>query len=413
MMGSVQFFGQARGKSTPSVSAAAQLKETAEPLTGHAWALRVLSGFTGLGLVLSMTCAGFSIPARWVPATMTAALISGASFAVGGFLGFLFGIPRTPPGGETPANGDQRLPYLPNTNLEQISDWLTKILVGVGLTQIASLPIKLDALAEYGASCFGDSKAMSLAVLVYFSVAGFLIGFLWTRLYLPRALRDADVLETLKATQKAVDEMQRAKENEQQVLTLIERQLNKDFPPVSPDELSNAISSASSTERTLIFYRAARVRTATWRDQDTKPDMERTIPIFRALIQANPDYYRTHGQLGFALKDSREPQWEEAERELTTAIELRGKLETQDGLDEDWTDRSAPWYEYVRAQCRINLDADFAVGKPSTSPKREQILADITAALPLGHVVINDEHIQRWVKLNNVNLVTLGGTGRG
>src|SRR5687768_7771174 len=173
-------------------------------LAGHAWALWVLSGSAGAGLVLSMTCAGFSGSERPLPAVMTAALTCGASIATGGLLGFLFGIPRTPP--ETGKNGaeaagvasdDQgnRLPYLPNTNLEQISDWLTKILVGVGLTQISSLPLKLDALAGYTAGCFAGSKATALAVLVYFSLAGFLIGFLWTRLYLPRALRDADAVE--------------------------------------------------------------------------------------------------------------------------------------------------------------------------------------------------------------------------
>src|SRR5690349_18031210 len=69
-----------------------------------------------------------------------ALLVAGAAFLGGALLGFLFGIPRllandaaAPPapavGGasEPPA----RSPYAPNTNLEQISDWLTKILVGV------------------------------------------------------------------------------------------------------------------------------------------------------------------------------------------------------------------------------------------------------------------------------------------
>src|SRR5690242_16782606 len=48
------------------------------------------------------------------------ALGAGAFFAVGMSAGFIFGIPR----------GSHK--YV-NSNLEQISDWLTKILVGVGL----------------------------------------------------------------------------------------------------------------------------------------------------------------------------------------------------------------------------------------------------------------------------------------
>jgi hypothetical protein len=379
-----------------------------DPLPGHAWALWVLSSFTGLGLGLTMICGGVSVAERPMQAVMTAALISGASMVAGGFLGFLFGIPRTTQSADTPGNGVvARAPYLPNTNLEQISDWLTKILVGVGLTQIASLPARLDGLAAYTAGCFGGSKAMSLAVLVYFSLAGFLIGFLWTRLYLPRALRDADVIEKLEATQKLVGDLQRDKEVEREILTVVERQLSADAPPVSFDALAAAITKASHATRTQIFYRAAALRTTTWRDELSKPLMERTIPIFRALIQADPTYYRTHGQLGFALKDSRRPDWQEALNELTTAIELRDRAEQVSAVDEEWADRAAPWYEYVRAQCRINLDANYAAGEPSDEAARQIILADIRAALALGTVVVQDDDILGWSRINKIDLSTL------
>jgi hypothetical protein len=81
--------------------------------------------------------------------------------SVGVLLGFLFGIPRTlqqelPPSSSPPAPAAS--PQSPervftganwsyqqtvNTNLEQISDWLTKILVGVGFTQLHQLPSQL------------------------------------------------------------------------------------------------------------------------------------------------------------------------------------------------------------------------------------------------------------------------------
>jgi hypothetical protein len=38
--------------------------------------------------------------------------------------------------------------YLGNTNLEQVSDWLTKIIVGVGLVQIGRIVPALSKLAE-------------------------------------------------------------------------------------------------------------------------------------------------------------------------------------------------------------------------------------------------------------------------
>jgi len=64
----------------------------------------------------------------------------GAAGFTGGLLGFIFGVPKTlaasrQTAGGAPANASQT-----NTNLEQISDWLTQILVGAGLTSLTSLP---------------------------------------------------------------------------------------------------------------------------------------------------------------------------------------------------------------------------------------------------------------------------------
>lgn len=70
--------------------------------------------------------------ARW-GAYATADLIASASFLAGGLVGFLFGIPRAVQGSTAPSGATQ---YQANTNLEQVSDWLTKIIVGVGLVQI-------------------------------------------------------------------------------------------------------------------------------------------------------------------------------------------------------------------------------------------------------------------------------------
>jgi hypothetical protein len=61
--------------------------------------------------------------------TITVALVAAfASLAAAFLLGFLFGVPRAPSdGGGTRTRA--------STNLEQIADWLTKILVGVGIAQ--------------------------------------------------------------------------------------------------------------------------------------------------------------------------------------------------------------------------------------------------------------------------------------
>jgi len=131
-------------------------------------------------------------------------LVAGASFVIGGLLGFLFGIPRTPEyerlqsrDTESPnRSGEQIADFRANTNLEQISDWLTKILVGVGLTQISRIPQALDKAANAVQAGLGNSPqshVFSLAILVYFPICGFLIAYLWTRLFLPGALTRAEV----------------------------------------------------------------------------------------------------------------------------------------------------------------------------------------------------------------------------
>jgi hypothetical protein len=103
---------------------------------------------------------GFSSGAEPLTAAL---LLSAAALVVGVFLGFLFGIPRslqtenssgTHPkeGAGTGAESNQETPkpqYKANTNLEQISDWLTKILVGVGLTQFNNIPDLFDRVGGY------------------------------------------------------------------------------------------------------------------------------------------------------------------------------------------------------------------------------------------------------------------------
>ena len=91
----------------------------------------------------------------------------------------------------TPANQSKTLRTRPtskaNTNLVEISDWLTKIIVGVGLFQLSTLPGKLKSLAGYFATAFGTPAAppsLVMAILGYFAIFGFLLGYLWARIYL-------------------------------------------------------------------------------------------------------------------------------------------------------------------------------------------------------------------------------------
>lgn len=124
--------------------------------------------------------------------TSTILLMAGATYCSGSLMGFLFGIPRV----ATDSNGDGSHPnerYVGNDNLLQVSDWLTKIIVGVGLTQMYSIPTNMYHYATILADSSGiNNPPFVLFVLIYFGVLGFLFGYLWTRLYFIQSLINTD-----------------------------------------------------------------------------------------------------------------------------------------------------------------------------------------------------------------------------
>src|SRR5271166_6759052 len=116
-------------------------------------------------------------------------MIAGAAFMSGGLLGFLFG--SRP---HDPNSADKN----PQTNLEEIADWLTKIILGAGLVGLTNLPPLIGQFARYMAEALGEfsyvaSKSnpgqpdklvnapITLAVMAFFSTCGLLYGYLWTR----------------------------------------------------------------------------------------------------------------------------------------------------------------------------------------------------------------------------------------
>ena len=148
----------------------------------------------------------------WQPKYWAAACMWGDACAlVGMLLGFLFGIPRfltrpgsvgaqslsnsLPPaggGGQPPVQQPAPLGSI-NTNLEEISDWLTKIIVGVSLVELQKVQTMLQGSAGFIAQSLGGPSQTSFAygLMIYFSVSGFLGSYLLTRLYLQIAFRNA------------------------------------------------------------------------------------------------------------------------------------------------------------------------------------------------------------------------------
>jgi len=121
-----------------------------------------------------------------------------AAAVCGGFLGFLFGIPRSLQKKSVDNTSVSSVSYANNTNLEEISDWLTKIIVGVSLTQLPAIKKDFDALTSsvsYGFSSYLDSKFSYPyvgAIIVFFAVCGFFAVYLWSRIYLFEILNRLD-----------------------------------------------------------------------------------------------------------------------------------------------------------------------------------------------------------------------------
>jgi hypothetical protein len=127
---------------------------------------------------------------RW-SAYAVANLIASASFLAGGLVGFLFGIPRAVQGSNA-ASGSMQ--YQANTNLEQVSDWLTKIIVGVGLVQIGRIIPGLTRLADSMKAPLGgqaSSAAFGLALTISNVFLGFFFFYLWSRSLLRKELEQS------------------------------------------------------------------------------------------------------------------------------------------------------------------------------------------------------------------------------
>lgn len=343
---------------------------------------------------------------------VAALLLCGSSLLVGTLLGFLFGIPRSLQSESPPpptVDRDQspemkqeaqrlRIQYRANTNLEQISDWLTKILVGVGLTQLGSLPDFASRMGDYFGSAIGlsaDASRIAICIIVLFSVSGFLIGYLWTRLFLGGELARADLSAVTEQVREVVEAQEQQGQIDAKAIGLTYQYLSMSDPgKISIQALKQAIEYASPPVKVQIFYQAREARSRSWQHNEDKWILDRTIPIFEALIASDKEnrFHKNHGQLGFALKDKRKPDYARAEVELGTAIENRGPV-SEGGWE---------LYEFNRAICRVKLDDDFAAERPSSPDVRAKILSDIKIATAAYPDLYGEPDLIKWLQINGI-----------
>lgn len=206
-----------------SADATSKLPETSERIQiteDLRYTNRVLYPFLVIGLIIVFAHLGLKTE------TATALLWVLASLIAGTAIGFLFGIPKIlqtekqTSDGTDAQSSDKRSFYRQqvNTNLTEISDWLTKIIVGLTLINLANIPPYMSRLADtvaFGLNSNDASKEKSfaLAIIICFPVLGFFFGYLYTRLFLAGAFSRADQDATESKIRQAVDAEAQAASN--------------------------------------------------------------------------------------------------------------------------------------------------------------------------------------------------------
>lgn len=185
-----------------------------------------------LGTCLVVGTTFFALAALAMKGHPLSAVVWGlALFAVGLFFGFLFGHPRasasaggstnaanapesspTPPkpgaqapapatsvAGSTTRAASKTSGLTPTGSLDEIAEWLTKMIVGVTLVELRNVPSLLGELSMSVGNSLAESggaapfHALSVGAILFFWTIGFIFGYLWLRLRLQTAIGQSDI----------------------------------------------------------------------------------------------------------------------------------------------------------------------------------------------------------------------------
>lgn len=126
-------------------------------------------------------------------------LIFLSSGLVGVLLGFLFAVPRSI---EDDAESRKGRSLLTNTNLSKVSDWLTTMLVGVGLTQLHAIDDYLGRFQNFLAAAVSAAGVTGAGaawipfagpmMLVFAACCGFILMYMHTRMNLVLLLKKVE-----------------------------------------------------------------------------------------------------------------------------------------------------------------------------------------------------------------------------
>jgi hypothetical protein len=338
-------------------------------------------------LALLLLILTYSAPLGWEAGAPTLALavgVAAASSAAGALIGFLFGIPVREDGADPARSKD--LPYRGNTSLEQISDWLVKILVGVGLVQLTAVAPALGSMFDAIGVAFRAGRGGSIfagAIVIVGVIWGFLFAYLATRTSLPQLLTQSETADRVKELDLRVDRLQEAIDDrtrrDADALRLAHIVMGDQYaaPQITDDELKDLLSRASAGTLTEIYIKATdRRRTVRRLGELERQQMSGLKRIFLALLEVGEkaQAYRYHGQLGLVSMEALPPDFELAIAELSKAISGRPDSDRE----------STRFYEWNRALCHIEL---INAGRLEMSATiTEKVLSDLRVANADSHL---------------------------
>lgn len=180
---------------------------------------------------------------------LTFLLVASASAAMGAAIGFLFGLPRSEKyrfiNKESVDHTSSNNSYGDNTNLEEVSDWLTKIIVGLTLIKLNTILGWIDNAAHAIEAAFtsGNCNEAPLnayvfgycTILLYFLASAGLC-YLWARTNLSLIFTKSKVAQ--------------AELEKQQLMSQVQTLANPDLDPTKG--VAQGIKSTSDTFRNLV-----------------------------------------------------------------------------------------------------------------------------------------------------------------
>lgn len=248
-----------------------------------------------------------------------------AAFISSFFTGTLFGMPKR--------NNKKENNYSLNNSLVEISDWLTKIIVGIGLINLKEIPDYFISLGEYVrvASKYDGQllNVYTIGIVVYFAFLGLFTGYNYMRLVLSSKYKYADdnlIRRELAIANEKVSEFK--EENEQKDKKIIQFQSLVQEKEQLAKKLIDKVNEPSMSDANIHTV----IKKLKTTDETKKDNENLDVHLYKMIDEAK---LKLHKGLLIHHDDPQKGQWKSSpinnERELKATVieETKGLYKVQ------------------------------------------------------------------------------------